>query len=757
MTMLDDRTADVQFTAANVDYFALNAALNQWSTDADGNKVIALEKDKEAAKAYFLNHINPNTQYFLNLNDKLTYLVSEGYYEAEFLEKYDFAFIKKAYQHAYAKDFRFPTFMSAYRFYSTYALRTNDKKRYLERYEDRVVALALYIAGGNKKLAMDIIDVSIGSLFQAATPTYMNAGKAQRGELVSCFLLDVQDDLNSIFRAVNSAAQLSKRGGGVAINLSNIRGKGDPIKKILNQSGGIIPWMKILEDTFKAVDQLGTRAGAGAVYLNAHHIDVLDFLDTKRENADEALRIKTLSLGIVMSDITYELAAKGEEMYLFSPYDIEQVYGKQMAYLDITAEYHNMVEDKRIRKEKVPGGARRFLQIIAEIQSESGYPYIINIDAANRANAVKGRIIMSNLCTEILQVQEPGVISDDLTYALMGKDISCNLGSFNVRLLLESGEFAKHVETAVRMLTFVSDASDIKAVPTVASGNRRSHAIGIGAMNMHGAFGHWEMFYGDEESLDLTSAYFHLLTYNALKASNKIAKERKETFDGFAQSKYADGSYFEKFIADDVQELLAVKTDKVRAILHANNLELPTREEWIQLREDVKKHGLYNQNLQAVAPTGSISYLSNSTPSLLPIPARVESRKEGRIGRVAMAAPEMNMHNIQYFQTAYEVPTEFPIDVYSVAQYFIDQAASLTVHMPAGSGTKEIVKTQLYAFSKGKASKKALEGRKAMLAKYPQGEIKSLYYYRIQAEVLDGVKSDTVGASGYSECVSCQL
>ena len=179
---------------------------------------------------------------------------------------------------------------------------------------------ALFLANGDRALAESLVDEILTGRFQPATPTFLNAGKAQRGELVSCFLLRIEDNMESIGRAINSALQLSKRGGGVALLLSNIRESGAPIKQIENQSSGIIPVMKLLEDSFSYANQLGARQGAGAVYLNAHHPDIMRFLDTKRENADEKIRIKTLSLGVVIPDITFELARRNDDMYLFSPY-----------------------------------------------------------------------------------------------------------------------------------------------------------------------------------------------------------------------------------------------------------------------------------------------------------------------------------------------------------------------------------------------------------------------------------------------------
>ena len=266
MTINIDNTNDVRAsgTGSNADYLKLNAELNLWAFDAEGNKVVQYDKDREAVRAYFINHVNPNTQYFHDLEEKLAFLVENDYYEKEYLEKYSMEAIKEVYKAVYAKKFRFKNFVGAYKFYTSYALKTFDGKRYLERFEDRIAATALYIADGDLNFAFRIAEEMISGVFQPATPTFLNSSKAQRGDLVSCFLLNVEDDLNSILRAVNSAGQLSKRGGGVALNLSNIRAKGDPIKKIQNQASGVIPVMKILENTFSYANQLGARQGAGA-------------------------------------------------------------------------------------------------------------------------------------------------------------------------------------------------------------------------------------------------------------------------------------------------------------------------------------------------------------------------------------------------------------------------------------------------------------------------------------------------------------
>jgi ribonucleoside-diphosphate reductase alpha chain len=702
----------------NYSYHELNAMLNLY----DANGKIQFDKDKAAAKAYFLDHVNQNTVFFHSIEEKLNYLVENEYYDQDVLSKYSLDFIKDLFKHAYSYKFRFPTFVGAYKFYTSYALKTFDGERYLERFEDRVVMNALMLARGNEEIAKDTVDEIISGRFQPATPTFLNAGKMQRGEFVSCFLLRVEDNMESIARAVASSLQLSKRGGGVGLNLTNVREHGAPIKKIENQSSGVIPVMKMLEDAFSYANQLGARQGAGAVYLNAHHPDIMRFLDTKKENADEKTRIKTLSLGVVIPDITIELAKNNEDMYLFSPYDVERVHGKPMSDVSVTEMYQELVDDPRIRKSKIK--ARELFERIAELQFESGYPYIVYEDTVNKENPIDGRINMSNLCSEILQVNTPTTYNNDMSYKDIGKDISCNLGSLNIAKAMESPDFGKTVEIAIRSLTSVSEQSYIDSVMSVAEGNKKSRAIGLGQMNLHGYFGKEEMFYGDEESLDFTNIYFLTVLYYALKASNKIAIETKSPFDGFEKSKYADGSFFDKY----TQQKWEPATEKVAQIFKDAKIRIPKKKDWEELKASVMEHGIYNQNLQAVPPTGSISYINNSTSSIHPIASQIEIRKEGKLGRVYYPAPYLTNDNREYFQDAYEIGPEKVIDVYAAATQHIDQGLSLTLFFKDTATTRDVNKAQIYAWKKG---------------------IKTIYYIRIRQNALEGTEMEG--------CVSCQL
>ncbi|EMY3533014.1 class 1b ribonucleoside-diphosphate reductase subunit alpha [Yersinia ruckeri] len=710
-------TTELTMTS-ELDYHSLNAMLNLY--DADGQ--IQFDKDRLAARQYFLQHVNQNTVFFHSLQEKIDYLTEEGYYETEVLAQYDFSFIKSLFQQAYAKKFRFPTFLGAFKYYTSYTLKTFDGQRYLERYEDRICMVALTLAAGDQTLAHHLVEEMISGRFQPATPTFLNCGKKQRGELVSCFLLRIEDNMESIGRAVNSALQLSKRGGGVAFLLSNIREVGAPIKRIENQSSGVIPIMKMLEDAFSYANQLGARQGAGAVYLHAHHPDILRFLDTKRENADEKVRIKTLSLGVVIPDITFELAKNNEEMYLFSPYDIELVYGVPMSEISVSEKYREMVGNKRIRKSKIR--AREFFQLLAEIQFESGYPYLMFEDTVNKANPIKGRINMSNLCSEILQVNQPTEYHEDLSYKHTGKDISCNLGSLNIARTMDSPNFAQTIETAIRGLTAVSDMSHIRSVPSIDKGNQESHAIGLGQMNLHGYLARERIYYGSEEALDFTNIYFYTVAYHAIRASNQLAIERASRFKGFDESHYASGSYFSKYI----EQVWLPKTPRVQTLFTDACIPIPTQQDWAALRHSVMEHGLYNQNLQAVPPTGSISYINHATSSIHPIVSQIEIRKEGKIGRVYYPAPYMTNENLDYYQDAYQIGPEKMIDTYAAATQHVDQGLSLTLFFRDTATTRDINKAQIYAWKKG---------------------IKTLYYIRLRQMALQGTEIEG--------CVSCSL
>ena len=255
-------------------------------------------------------------------------------------------------------------------------------------------------------------------------------------------------------------------------------------------------------------------------------------------------------------------------------------------------------------------------------------------------------------------------------------------------------------------------------------GNDASHAIGLGQMNLHGYLGREHIEYGSEEGLDFTNAYFAAVMYECIRASHKIAVEKGETFKDFEKSEYATGEFFDRYNPEDFQP----KTDKVKALFEASDIAVPTAQEWAQLKADVARDGIYNRYLQAIPPTGSISYINNSTSSIHPIASKIEIRKEGKIGRVYYPAPHMDNENAEYFKDAYEVGYEKIIDTYAAATKYVDQGLSLTLFFKDTVTTRDINRAQIYAWRKG---------------------IKTLYYIRLRQMALEGTEVEG--------CVSCML
>ena len=720
--------SDIDLT--KVRYFDLNNEVN-----IPRNGQIQLDKDKEALADFIEHNVKPNTKQFSSLKERFAWLEDHDYIERGFMDKYSLSFLENLYAYLKSQDFHFHSFMAAYKFYAQYALRTNDKEYYLENYIDRVAMNALYLADGDEDLAMDLADEIIHQRYQPATPTFLNVGRKRRGEFISCFAIQTTDDMNTIGRTINSALQLSKIGGGVGINLSNLREAGAPIKKIKSAASGVVPVMKLLEDSFSYSNQLGQRQGAGVVYLSVFHPDIIEFLGAKKENADEKIRLKTLSLGVTVPDKFYELVERDEDMYLFSPYDVERVYGVPFSYVDISKEYDNMVANDEIHKKKL--NARDLEDEISKLQQESGYPYIINIDTVNRANPIAGKIVMSNLCSEIAQVQVPSRVNDDQTYTELGQDISCNLGSTNIANMMESPDFGRSIRAMVRGLTRISDVEQIDTVPTIKHGNALTHAIGLGAMGLHGYLAKNHIQYGSPVAIEFTGIYFMLLNYWSLVTSNEIAKERGESFHDFDKSAYADGSYFDKYVSQDWRP----QSDVVKELF--KGIFIPGPNDWKALRDRVKKDGLYNAYRLAVAPNGSTAYINDSTASLTPIVNRIEERQEKMIGKIYYPAPYLSNDTMPYYKSAYDTDMRKVIDTYAAAQQHVDQSMSLTLFM------RSTIPAGLYDWKAGRTNKMTTRDLNLLRHYAYKKGIKSLYYIR--------TFTDDNGEIWANHCESCVI
>ena len=680
---------------------------------------LQLDKDQEALECYIEEYIKPRLMTFDSLADRITYLLDNNYYSKDVLNKYDFSQIEEIFNLIKSYDFKFKSYMSASKFYTSYALKTNDKKFFLEDYNDKALIVSLALGDGDFELAKNIAKKIITQEFQPATPTFLNAGRARGGEMVSCFLINIEDSTEGISYAISSANHLSKIGGGVALNLTRLRASGEAIKDIEGAAGGVIGVAKMLEQSFSYFNQMGARQGAGAVYLNAFHPDFEMFLDTKKINADEKIRLATLAIGAIIPDKFMELAEKNETAYAFYPHSIEKKYGVHLDEINMNEWYDKLANDEDVKKKAF--NPRVMLTKIAQMQQESGFPYVMFIDNANEQHTLKdvGRIKMSNLCCEIFQYQTSSDIQGYAGESTWGQDISCNLGSLNIANVMANKDIESTVDVAIKALTFVSDNTNIEEVPTVKNGNNNSHAIGLGAMNLHGYLMSQDILYTSEEAKDFANVFFAMIRYYAIKSSMDIAIKKNKKFNGFEKSEYAKGSdskLLNKYIIKDYTP----QSDKVKSLFEG--IYIPTKEDWANLLDEVKVNGIYNAYLTAIAPTQSISYVQSATSSIMPITEQIEVRTYGDSTTI-YPMPFLTNENLLWYQSAYRINMFKLIDMVSIVQEHVDQGISTTLFVTDDKTTRDIARYYIYAHKKG---------------------LKSLYYTRTKLE-------------RNNECLSCSV
>lgn len=672
-----------------------------------------LTADKTAIKLY-VEEVADKMLTFDDRISKIDYLIENDYY-IDFWQMYNRKQVASLIEFVYEFKFEFESYMAISKYYQSYALKNSDKSKYLETYEDRIICLSLYLAQGDIKLAYQFAEAIIKQEYQPATPTFLNAGLKNSGELVSCFLLEVDDSLNSINYNLSTAMQLSKIGGGVAINLSKLRARGENVRNVAGVAKGVLPVLKLFEDAFSYVDQLGKRPGAGAGYLSIFHADVIEFLDTKKINADEKSRIQNLSLGLVCPDKFMELARDNKQMALFYPHNIYQIYGEYLDEMDLNVMYDELVANPKVRRKYID--SRELLQLIAITQFESGYPYLVFIDNVNNANPLKaiGKIKMSNLCTEIFQIQQTSKITDYGNEDQIGFDISCNLGSLNIVNLLASDDFGQTINASMRALTSVSNLSNIKNAPGISKANELFHSVGLGVMNLHGFLAKNKIGYESEQALEFVDCLFMTINYYSLVASNQIAIEQGQSFSGFEQSEYASGEYFTQYNSD-----FQFKHQQIAKIF--SHVKVPTKEMWNIIKRKVMESGLYHSYRLAVAPTQSISYIQNATASIQPIVSQIETRVYGN-STTYYPMPYLTKDNVFFYKSAYNMDQFKLIDLVATAQKHVDQGISLVLFVTNQNTTADLARYYYYSWKRG---------------------IKSIYYIRTKNLSIEECESCSV-------------
>jgi ribonucleoside-diphosphate reductase alpha chain len=385
--------------------------------------------------------------------------------------------------------------------------------------------------------------------------------------------------------------------------------------------------------------------------------------------------------------------------------------------MDMDVMYEELLANEQVVKKAVMN-ARDMMTKIASIQLESGYPYIMNKSNANRVHALKdiGQIKMSNLCTEIFQVQETSTINDYGMDDVIRRDISCNLASLNIVNVMERKKIKESVHVGIEALTTVSDVSEIDNAPGVRKANEELHSVGLGAMNLNGFFAKNKIAYESDEAKEFASAFFMMMNYYSIEKSMEIAKERGRTFKDFDRSEYAKGTYFTRYIETDFRPA----SDKVLALFEG--MDIPTPQDWAALQEKVQKYGLYHAYRLAIAPTQSISYIQNSTSSVMPIVEHIETRTYAN-STTYYPMPYLAQENYFYYKSAYNIDQFKLIDLIWEIQQHVDQGISTVLHVNSNVTTRELARFYIYAAQKG---------------------LKSLYYTRTKRLSVE-------------ECTSCAV
>ena len=482
------------------------------------------------------------------------------------------------------------------------------------------------------------------------------------------------------------------------------------------RASGVLPIMKILEDIFSYANQLGQRAGAGAVYLNVFHSDINEFLDCKKINVDEKIRIKSLSIGVIVPDKFMELAREDEICYTFNPHTVFLEYNQYLDEMDMNEMYEKLVDNPNVKKKKI--NARELLVKISQTQKESGYPYLFFKDNANKEHALKeiGDVKFSNLCTEIMQLSEVSDINPYFEEDTIRRGISCNLGSLNIVTVMENKRIKEATRAAIDSLTTVSDLTNIDIVPSIKKANEELHSVGLGAMNLHGFLAKNFIMYESKEALDFCNVFFMMINYYSLEKSMEIAIEKGETFKDFDKSEYANGKYFDKYI----EKSYIPQTDKVKELFEG--IYIPTKEDWEKLKDDVMKHGIYNAYRMAIAPNQSTSYIMNSTASVMPIVDTIEVREYGD-STTFYPMPYLTNDNYFFYKSAYDMDQKNILKLVSVIQRHVDQGISTILFNKSTDTTRDLARLYIYAHRLG---------------------LKSLYYTRTRKATIE-------------ECLSCSV
>ncbi|EAC7752271.1 ribonucleoside-diphosphate reductase subunit alpha [Listeria monocytogenes] len=577
---------------------------------------------------------------------------------------------------------------------ATRYLATDSERNVYELPQERWLTIALYLMQNEpKEKRMKLVEEAYWALsnlyMTVATPTLANAGKVG-GQLSSCFIDTVDDSLQGIYDSNTDVARVSKHGGGVGAYLGYVRSTGAAIRGVKGASGGVIPWIKQLNNTAVSVDQLGQRKGAIAVYLDVFHKDIESFLDLRLNNGDQRLRAHDVFTAVCIPDIFMEAVERRGEWYLFDPHEVkakkgwylQNFYDESKGEGTFREKYEELVADETISKKIVK--AIDIMKRIMMSQLETGNPFMFYRDEVNRMNPNKheGMVYSSNLCTEIMQNMSPTkmiqeIISGDqiVITKQAGDFVVCNLSSVNLgrAVVAEEGTLERLIEVEVRMLDNVIDLNELP-VPQATITNQKYRSIGLGTFGWHHLLALKNIAWDSEEAEKYADELYEQINYLAIRASNKLAQE-KGAYKVFKGSDWNTGEYFAR-----------------------RNYNSP---EWQELAKEVAEKGLRNAYLVAVAPNMSTAQIAGSTASIDPIYSAFyyEEKKDYRR---PVIAPDLNLSTYPYYEKgAYKVDQFASVRQNGRRQRHVDQSLSFNFYVPSGIKASKLLELHMTAWNEG--------------------------------------------------------
>lgn len=604
--------------------------------------------------------------------EKIQYLTKEGLYGSYILENYSEEEILEAESYMKPERNNLFNYSGLDLLLNRYVIQTHDHIK-LETPQEMYMGIALHLAMKEMKDKMKWVkkfyDMLSKQEVTMATPTLSNARKPYH-QLSSCFIDVVPDSLEGIYRSIDNFAKVSKFGGGMGMYFGKVRATGSTIRGFEGAAGGVIRWIRLVNDTAVAVDQLGVRQGAAAVYLDVWHRDLPEFLQLRTNNGDDRMKAHDIFPAVCYPDLFWKMAKEDLEQkwYLMCPHEIFMVKGWRLedCYGEEWEEkYRQCIEDERIKKRSIT--IKEIVRMVLKSAAETGTPFTFNRDTVNRANpnGHKGMIYCSNLCTEIAQnMQETESISTEIktkdgetvvvTTTKPGDFVVCNLASLSLgHLSVEDKKYMKDiVGTAVRALDNVIDLN-FYPVPYAQITNQKYRGIGLGVSGYHHLLAKKNILWESEEHLKFADELFEMINYFTVLASADLAEE-KGTYQFFEGSDWHTGAYFEK----------------------RNYVS----KEWKELEYKVRNTGMRNGYLLAAAPTSSTSILAGTTAGLDPVMKKffMEEKKGSMLPRVA---PDLSLDTYYYYQNAHNIDQSFSVKACGVRQRHIDQAQSLNLYI----------------------------------------------------------------------------